>query len=177
MAEEERPKILELATVPIQPAQWYTLRLALGLEEEVLNSSEVDQPHKHPKYTFSGFSVGCCISREKVITLMTTGAFSRNVGKLFSKLKLVTDNLLSIYPKYNRAMFRKWLESTPNVSWNDVIKALDQIGEKKTTKKVRKGFCLSQPGNLYGAANHGDDHHSEKGVEGENEVDHGILDW
>ena len=28
---------------------------------------------------------------------MTTGAFSRNVGKLFSELKLVTDNLLSIY--------------------------------------------------------------------------------
>ena len=28
--------------------------------------------------------------------LMTTGAFSRNVGKLFSELKLVTDNLLSI---------------------------------------------------------------------------------
>ena len=26
--------------------------------------------------------------------LMTTGAFSRNVGKLFSELKLVTDNLL-----------------------------------------------------------------------------------
>ena len=25
---------------------------------------------------------------------MTTGAFSRNVGKLFSELKLVTDNLL-----------------------------------------------------------------------------------
>ena len=28
---------------------------------------------------------------------MTTGAFSQNVGKLFSELKLVTDNLLSIY--------------------------------------------------------------------------------
>jgi len=27
---------------------------------------------------------------------MTTGAFSRNVGKLFSELKWVTDNLLSI---------------------------------------------------------------------------------
>ena len=27
-------------------------------------------------------------------TLMMTGAFSRNVGKLFSELKLVTDNLL-----------------------------------------------------------------------------------
>ena len=26
---------------------------------------------------------------------MTTGAFSQNVGKLFSELKLVTDNLLS----------------------------------------------------------------------------------
>ena len=31
--------------------------------------------------------------------LMTTGAFSRNVGKLFSELKLVTDNLLFIYTK------------------------------------------------------------------------------
>ena len=29
--------------------------------------------------------------------LMTTGAFSRNIGKLFSELKLVTDNLLFIY--------------------------------------------------------------------------------
>ena len=27
-------------------------------------------------------------------TLMMTGTFSQNVGKLFSKLKLVTDNLL-----------------------------------------------------------------------------------
>lgn len=114
----------ELATVPIQPAQWYTLLgLALGLEEEVLNSTEVDQSHKHPKY--------------------------------------------------KQLMFRKWLKSTPNVSWNDVIKALDQIGEKKTAEKVRKEFCLSQPsasGNLYGAGNHGDDHHSKKGVQGENEA-------
>ena len=31
---------------------------------------------------------------------MTTGAFSRNVGKLFSKLKLVTDNLF-IYAEAN----------------------------------------------------------------------------
>ena len=29
--------------------------------------------------------------------LMVTGAFSRNVGKLFSELKLVTDNLFFIY--------------------------------------------------------------------------------
>ena len=28
---------------------------------------------------------------------MMTGAFSRNVGKLFFELKLVTDNLLFIY--------------------------------------------------------------------------------
>ena len=32
---------------------------------------------------------------------MTTGAFSRNVGKLFSDLKLVTDNLLFIYAEAN----------------------------------------------------------------------------
>ena len=28
---------------------------------------------------------------------MTTGAFSQNISKLFSELKLVTDNLLFIY--------------------------------------------------------------------------------
>ena len=32
---------------------------------------------------------------------MMTGAFSQNVGKLFSELKLVTDNLLSIYAAAN----------------------------------------------------------------------------
>ena len=56
---------------------------------------------------FSGFSVGFCINEEKVIcyqlelgmfqlnapfTLTTTGVFSGNVGKLFSELKLVTNN-------------------------------------------------------------------------------------
>ena len=34
-----------------------------------------------------------CPSGQKV---MMTGAFSRNVGKLFSQLKLITDNLLFI---------------------------------------------------------------------------------
>ena len=58
---------------------------------------------------FSGFEVGFCINEEKVIsyqlelgmfqlnapfTLTMTGVFGRNVGKLFSKLKLVTNNLL-----------------------------------------------------------------------------------
>ena len=33
--------------------------------------------------------------------LITTGAFSRNVGKLFSKLKLITDGLLFIYAEAN----------------------------------------------------------------------------
>ena len=49
MAKEDRPKLAELATVPIESAQWYTLGLALGLEEDVLNSIEVDQSNKHPK--------------------------------------------------------------------------------------------------------------------------------
>ena len=33
-------------------------------------------------------------SHQHTFTPMTTGAFSRNIGKLLSKLKLVTDNLL-----------------------------------------------------------------------------------
>ena len=32
---------------------------------------------------------------------MTTGAFSQNVGKLFSELRLVTDNLLFINAEAN----------------------------------------------------------------------------
>ena len=41
---------------------------------------------------------------------MMTGAFSQNVGKLFSELKLVTDNLLSIYAAANwEATERFWL--------------------------------------------------------------------
>ena len=63
--------------------------------------------------SFTGFSVGFCINKRRLFvtnfssennlpmfrlnapfTLMTTGAFSRNVRKLFSKLKLVTNNLL-----------------------------------------------------------------------------------
>ena len=40
-----------------------------------------------------GFSVGRCIN---TFALMTTGAFSQNVGKLFSELKLVQITFLSI---------------------------------------------------------------------------------
>ena len=119
VAEEERPKISELATVPIPPAQWYTLGLALGLEEEVLNSTEVDQSHKHPKY--------------------------------------------------KQAMFRKWLESTPNVSWNDLIKALVQIGEEETAEKVRKEFSPSEPSE---SADVQSDNHPNNS----DEVDYGVCD-
>ena len=63
---------------------------------------------------FSGFSVGFCVNEEKVIcslALMTTRAFSRNIGKLFSKLKLVTDNLfreqLCLYP-INEWKLQRW---------------------------------------------------------------------
>ena len=66
--------------------------------------------HTTTTLTFSGFSVGFCINEEKDyllptwarkitcwhLALMMTGpgAFSWNVVKLFSQLKLVTDNLL-----------------------------------------------------------------------------------
>ena len=78
-------------------------------------------------YSFIGFSVGCCINEEKIgyllptwarkrtcrhfnwmlqlsFTLMITGAFSQNVSKLFSELKLVTDNNLhcKLLLAYNR---------------------------------------------------------------------------
>ena len=127
MLEEGRPKISELATVPIQPAQWYALGLTLGLEEDVLNIIEVDK-----------------------------------------------------HAKCKRTMFRKWLESTPTASWDDLIKALKQIGEEETAEKVSEGFCLSQhsgSAEIHGDGNHGDDHHSNS-REGpaEDEVDHGISD-
>ena len=118
MAKEERPKISELATVPIQPAQWYTLGLQLGLEEDILNSIEVEQSQKHAK----------C----------------------------------------KQAMFRKWLESTPTASWNDLIKALVHIGE--TAEKVRKEFSPSQPSEA--ADVRSDDHHCNNS----DEVDYGVCD-
>ena len=46
-----------------------------------------------------------------------TGAFSRNVGKLFSKLKLVTDNLLFIYAEAN-------CETTESLLWFTVVYAI-----------------------------------------------------
>ena len=41
---------------------------------------------------------------------MTTGAFSRNVSKLFSELKLVTDNLLSSYAAANLEATQKLIK-------------------------------------------------------------------
>ena len=68
-------------------------------------------------FSFSSFSVGCCINRKIMLPTwvwkitwryfdwmlqlpfaqMMTGAFSRNINKLFSELKLVTDNLFMKY--------------------------------------------------------------------------------
>ena len=119
MAEGGRPKIAELATVPIEPSQWYTLGLALGLEEDVLNNIEVNQSNK---------SMKC-----------------------------------------KRAMFRKWLESNPTASWNDLLKALVQIGEEEIAEKVRKEFSPSQPDES--ADVQSDDHRNNS-----DEVDYGVCD-
>ena len=35
------------------------------------------------------------------VVVRVKGAFSRNIGKLFSELKLVTDNLLFVYAEAN----------------------------------------------------------------------------
>ena len=130
VAEEERPKISELATVPIQPAQWYTLGITLGLEEEVLNKIEREQSHKQLK----------C----------------------------------------KRAMFRKWLESTPTASWDYLIKALVQIGDEKTAGEVKEQFCPSHSigsADLPGDGNRGDDHHNSNSErQGEDDIDYGVCD-
>ena len=127
MAEEEIPKISELDNVPIQPTQWYTLGITLGLEEEVLNNIEQEQSHKHPK----------C----------------------------------------KRAMFRKWLESNPTASWDDLIKALVQIGDKQTAEKVKEQFYPSPfigSADLPGDGNHHRNNNSER--QGEDEIDFGVCD-
>lgn len=68
------------------------------------------------------------------------------------------------------------LESTQTASWDDLIKALNQIGEEETAEKVREEFCPSQPSGL--ADHHGDGNHhhhsNDSDVQGEYEVDRGI---
>ena len=49
--------------------------------------------------------------------LMTTGAFNRNVSKLFSKLKLVTDNLLFIYAEANWEATKSYLRYVGRNVW------------------------------------------------------------
>jgi len=82
--------------------------------------------------------------------------------------------------KCKRAMFRKWLESNPSASWNDLIKALVQIGEEDIAEKVKEEFSPSQPtgsADPHDGGNHGDDHHSSNSAgPAEDEVDHGISD-
>ena len=56
-------------------------------------------------------------------TLMMTGAFSQNVGKLFSELKLVTDNLFMQKPTENR-----------------LIAKLHYLPEKQASKKRGQGM-------------------------------------
>ena len=71
-------------------------------------------------HIFSGFSVGSCINEEEgypfrlsalfaaPFAQMMTGAFSRNIGKLFSELKLVTDNLPLHFAYCNNLKPRWW---------------------------------------------------------------------
>ena len=60
-----------------------------------------------------------------VIRAKVTGAFSWNVGKLFSELKLVTDNLLLIYAEETERLvifvlvlpFFEWTAVSPAAAW------------------------------------------------------------
>ena len=90
---------------------------------------------------FSNFSVGFCINEDKTIcwfVLIITGPSSRNFGKLFSNLKLVTDNLLFTkqrcsYPinewKHQKMMFtgNKHISTRRSIILCKIIKPLTGI--------------------------------------------------
>ena len=40
-----------------------------------------------------------------------------------------------------RKMFQAWLEDCVNPSWQDVVKALKEIGERKLGAELEKQFC------------------------------------
>ena len=93
------------------PCHMLVKRISTGemmMLTDFVTTGQFPQWWRKPFISFSDFSVGCCINREKDYLLPTwarkttccisTECFRRNVGKFFSELKLVTDNL-SLYLK------------------------------------------------------------------------------
>ena len=71
-----------------------------------LARKETEAPESGCRYPVTGVTARSAlvlntVNGEVPFTMMVTGAFSRNVGKLFSELKLATVNLLFIYAQAN----------------------------------------------------------------------------
>ena len=76
-----------------------------------------------------------------IFALMMTGAFSQNIDKSFSKLKLVTDNLLFIYAEDS------W-EATESVSWGTIDSYLPMRGWIKGTINAIQ-HCVQNGGHVF----------------------------
>ena len=68
------------------------------------------------------------------LALMTTGAFNWNVGRLFSKLKLVTDNLLVIYAAANWEATESCDSNCNHWWWKVKLIALHTWGRQASVK-------------------------------------------
>ena len=85
------PTLKDLAIIPIQDTQWYSLGVRLGVQHDVLDSIEAN--YSNP-------------NRRK------------------------------------RQMFKRWLEISPNPSWNTLLAALDEIGATEISECVREEYDL-----------------------------------
>ena len=44
-------------------------------------------------------------------------------------------------PRMKSEMFDRWLRSTPGASWEDLVTALEEMGEKVVTGEVALSYC------------------------------------
>ena len=92
------------------PCHMLVKRISTGevmMWTDFVTTGKFPQWWRNPFISFSDFSVGCCIERKIICNLLELGkelvnvlteCSRRNIGKFFSKLKLVTDNF-SLYLK------------------------------------------------------------------------------
>ena len=88
------PTLKDLAIIPIEGTQWYSLGLRLGVQHDILDA--IEARYSNP-------------NRRK------------------------------------REMFKRWLDITPNPSWNTLLAALDEIGATEISECVQKEYDLPPP--------------------------------
>ena len=88
------PTLKDLAIIPIEGTQWYSLGIRLGVQHNVLDS--IEARYSNP-------------NRRK------------------------------------REMFKRWLDITPNPSWNTLLAALDEIGATEISECVQREYDLPPP--------------------------------